>query len=148
VITEKWKSDVELSTGIRIEDRPRNIGGTIKQSYALTDRLFARLAVTRIEELTSYPLLDDRGYFTLNAAEISGSIEPIIDFLISVSYAYVIENEANPVTGQDLQVGSDQYGLAFKYRKGKLGADLNGSAKLTNTNISDISVGGGISWQI
>ena len=148
VLSERFKAGLELSTADREEDRPRNIGAVLRSAYAATDRLFARLALTRIDELRSQPLLDERGYFTLSAAEFSLTYEPWVDVLISPSYAWVIEDEDDPRTGSQVRVGSDQYGLDLRYRRGGWDFDLKSAYRATNTNLTDVVLGGGVTWRI
>lgn len=148
VLGERLKAGVELSTADREEDRPRNVGATARGAYALTDRWFGQLAVTRIAELTSQPLLDERGYFTLTAAELALTYEPWVDVLLTPSYAWVVEDESDPRTGSEIRVGSDQYGLAVRYRRGDWSFEVKSAYRATNTDLQDLSLGGGVTWRI
>jgi hypothetical protein len=147
-VSERYKFGWELSGGAREEDRPRNLGLTLRQAYALADRAFAQLELSRLQELRSDPLLDERGYFALSAAELSFTFEPWVDLLITPSYSYVVENEDGRADGSSLQVGSDQYGLGFRYRRGRWGVEAKGAYRVTNTQLHDLSAGGGVTWQI
>lgn len=148
VFTERWKGDLELMSGTRVEDRPRNVGATLKQGYAVTDRLFGQLAFTRIAELTSEPLLNERGYFSLDAAELTFTVEPVVDLLLSASYGLVVEGENDPRSGRQAQVGSDQYGLGAQYRRGAWSWESKAGYRVTNTGLYDLGIEGGLSWQI
>jgi hypothetical protein len=148
VLTERCKVGAELSTADREEDRPRNVGGVLRGAYAFTDRVFGQLALTRIDELRSQPLLDERGYFTLSAAELSLTYEPWVDVLISPSYGWVLEDENDPRTGSEVRVGSDQYGLGLRYRRGAWDFELKSAYRATNTDLTDVMLGGGVTWRI
>jgi hypothetical protein len=148
VITERYKIEAEADTGDREEDRPRNLGASLRQTYALTDRLFARLDLSRIAELHSEPLLNERGYFRLTSAEGFLTWEPVIDFLATCSYGYVVENESDPRTGREVQVGSDQFGLGLRYRRGAWSYQTKAAYRVSNTAIHDSFVEGGLEWQI
>jgi hypothetical protein len=148
VLTERYRIEGEVGTGDREEDRPRNLGGSFRQSYALTDRLMTRLDLTRVSELHSQPLLNERGYFSLNAAELFITAEPWIDFLVSASYGYVIEDESDPRSGREVQIGSDQYGLGASYRYHSLSYQTKLGHRISNTGIHDNFVEGGLAWQI
>lgn len=148
VLNETWKVGIEASTGQRLEDRPRNVGLTLKQAYALSDRVFTRLELNRINELHSYTLKDERGYFTLSAAELTLSYEPWVDFLASITYGYVVENESDPRTSREVQVGSDQYGIGLKYRKRDWTFELQSGYRLTNTGLNELNGQGSLSLRI
>jgi hypothetical protein len=148
VLTDRWKAGVELSTAEREEDRPRNVGAALRTAYALADRWFAKLDLERIDELTSQPLKDERGYFTLSAAELALTYEPWVDVLITPSYAWVLEDENDPRTGREVRVGSDQYGLGLRYRKGAWDFELKTAYRVTNTDLTDVMMGGGLTWRI
>ena len=148
VLTERWKGDLEFSSGIREEDRPRNLGATIKQGYALTDRLFSQMVLSDIQELRSEALKNERGYFSLRAAELALTFEPVVDLLLSSSYGYVVESESDPRSGREVQVGSDQYGLGVKYRRGAWSYESKAAYRLTNTGLYDLGIEGGLTWRI
>ena len=148
ILTERWKSSVQFTGGTRIEDRPPNLGVSVRQGYAMLDRLFSQLAFSTARELTTIALKDDRGYFSMSAVESSLTYEPWIDFLVTASYAIVAEYESNPNTQNSIQVGSDQFGLAFNYRTHGWGFDLKSSYHITNTQLHSLSVSGGLTWQI
>jgi hypothetical protein len=148
ILTERWKLSLSLSTGTRYEDRPRNIGLSLKQAYALSDRIFCQFTLSDIQELHSEPLKDERGYFSIHTAQLDVTFEPWIDFLITPSYAYVIEGENNPDPGSLFQIGSDQVGLSLGYRKNRLGLNLKTAYRRTNTSLSDLFLDGGVTWQI
>jgi hypothetical protein len=148
VLAERYRIQFEGDTSDREEDRPRNVGGTFRQSYALADRLFARLDLARISELHFQPLLNERGYFSLNSAEIFLTSEPWIDFLVTGSYGYVVENESDPRSGREVQIGSDQFGIGLKYRHHAWSYQTKAAYRVSNTGIHDTFVQGGLEWQI
>ena len=148
ILTDRWKTRLELSTGIREEERPRNLGATLKESYALTDRLFARLALSDISELHNQALKDENGYYTLRSAQTGLIYEPIYDLLLSCAYTVAMESETDPRIDREVQVGSDHFGLGLKYTYKTWELSMSAAYLITNTSLHGLDFGGGIAWKI
>ena len=148
ILTSRWKTSLEISTSKREEERPRNVGVSLQQAYAITDRLFSRLTLTRISELTSDALRDERGYFSLQSAELAVTIEPIYDLLISASYGLVVEREVDPRVDSETQIGSDQYGLGVSYSRGNWKLNIKPVYRVSNSKVANLTISGGFTWQI
>jgi hypothetical protein len=146
--TESWKGMIELSSAKRVGERPRNVGVSLSQAYAVNDRLFARVQLRHYSELRSESLVNERGYFDLNSLELSATAEPLVDLLFTASYAFVVEREWTPWDNKVLQVGSDRYGLALRYALRQVEVDLQTSYGETNTRAYDFQMTGGLTWQI
>lgn len=148
LMSERWKVGFEVSTGIRIEDRPRNWGAEIKQAYALTDYWFIQLRGGGAFEPQNQNLKNERGYFDIAYGELQATYEPIYDLLITLSYGLVVEHEALPVARSTSQVGSDQFGMEVSYRWGEFDFRLLGSYRLTNLPSRDLGISGEVAWNL
>ena len=148
VLSERWKTRLELSTGIRDEERPRNIGVALKESYALTDRLFARVALTDVSELQNQPLKDENGYYALRSVQVGLIYEPVYDLLLNCVYTAAAETETDPRIDREIQVGSDHFGFGVKYTYKAWEFSLSAAYLTTNTTLRGVDFGGGIAWKI
>ena len=148
ILTDRWKAELSVVSAERVEDRPRNVGVTMTHWYALADRLFLKGLLDYRTELRALPLKDERGYFSAKTAEIALTVEPVYDLLATASYAIVVENESDPRTGREAQVGSDQLGLGVSYLIGRWLVNVQGAYRLTNIGLKAYSIGGGVTWTL
>jgi hypothetical protein len=119
----------------------------LKQAYAATDRLFLRGEVAATSELRS-GLKNERGYFSLRSGELGLTYEPVVDLLLSTSYAVVAEREEDSRSGRRVQVASDQYGLAAQYRRGSWTVGSRASYRIANTGLEETGLEGSVAWQL
>ncbi len=148
VLSERWKMSLDLSTAERTEERPRNIGVTLGQAYALANRLTVQGRARRFAELRGQSLKNERGYFTMSQGEIGLIYEPVYDLLVSASYGLGVESEHNPDTGIDQIAASDQYGLGVKYSFRDYEILAQGSLNQGNTSYQSSSFTGGFTWKL
>jgi hypothetical protein len=148
LLTDRWKMYFDLSTAYRMEERPRNVGITLGQGYALTSHVTLQAKAARFMELRSDPLLNERGYFSLTSGELALTFEPIYDLLITTSYGLLVEREFEPSTGAETQVATDQFGLGVRYPIRNIELRLQGSLGLTNTTYQILNFAGGLTWKI
>lgn len=148
VLTERLRVFLEASTSKRHNERPTNVGIELKSSYAITDRLFARLGFAGYRELRREPLLNERGYFHSIGGNAEFTAEPVYDLLCSFSYGITVEREENPATGERIQVGTDFFGIGISYDFGDIAMNFKGSYFITNSRTEGGSLSGGVTWTL
>ncbi|HEY8280618.1 MAG TPA: hypothetical protein VIH99_13390 [Bdellovibrionota bacterium] len=148
VLTERWKMQVKGIAGQRIEDRPLHLGGELRNAYALTDRLSARLDTGLLRERRGEALKDEKGYFTTYWGELQATYEVIYDLLLTASAGTTVEREEVPWSGAQNQVGTDTYGLKASYRGRSWTVNLSGKISRSNTSYRSRGIQGGFVWEI
>ncbi|MEZ4750901.1 MAG: hypothetical protein R3B54_09855 [Bdellovibrionota bacterium] len=147
-LSSKWKVGAEVSLSQRLEERPPHVAIAIKQSYALTSRIFANLQFNYASELRSVSLKDERGYFRNLGGQVGLTVEPWYDVLISAGYGILLEDEEDPRTGRWVQVAGDQYALGLRYRLARLEFRIEAAHVRTNTRVENVSGSGGVRWTL
>lgn len=153
ILSESWKSHARVFEGGR-SDRPQHVGLEWRNSYAINDRLFARLDVGMLTERREQALRDERGYFDVYWTELQASIEPIYDFLVTASAGTTVERETIPVERASTsrprknQFGLDVYGLRLNYKGRRWSSGLQGQLGTSNTSYRTSYFGGNVIWEI
>ena len=147
IFNKNWKGTLEISRAEKIGDRPVNYGVSLKNAFAVSNRLFTQWRVYYKAEDQTKPLYDDRGYFSVMGTDLTLTYEPIYDLLVSAFYGLGIEKERSFVTSTEVQVGSDQFGLGGKYMiTSDFAVELQGAYAVTNTQLNSYAFKGGIIW--
>jgi hypothetical protein len=148
VLSERWKAQGRILVGRRLEDRPAHYGLELRNAYAVTDRLFARLDTGFIRERHDRALIDDSGYYSAYWAEAQGTYELVYDLLVTAAVGTTVERENVAWKGLTDQVGTDTYGLKVSYKYGGWQAELAGTASFSNTDYRSTTIAGNLSWDI
>ncbi len=146
VLGPSSKVRLNLITGRRKQDRPRNYGVIGEYGHAISDALYSQLKLAYIKESQRSELLDERGYFSLASAQLLLTYEPVYDLLLSASYSLCRETEDDPRTHNRNQVGVDTYGMGIRYLLNEFEVEVMGALGRSNTLAKDYSLAGGIKW--
>lgn len=145
VLSSKLRTYIELETNEKT-DRPRFYGLSNGYSYAFSGRDIFKFEVSRAQELKSYSLKDERGYFSSSSAELNYSRYISYDFYMTVGYGLVVETEDNPQSSRKDQLAIDVYTLAMNYQGKNWTAGLKTQKQLSNLNYKASLVAGDFSW--
>ncbi len=115
---------------------------------ALSSRAFANFRYEFYKDIKNYSPTDGRGYLDMQVYHLGVTLEPVYDFLVSLSYDMIVEREENIIQRKIERVGADQFGLGFL----KIGEEIDLSLKGALTNSSTYALGyqfeGGMTWRL
>lgn len=147
IISEKIKTINGLTYFKANEERPSYQGIFTKWAFGLTPTLFAKFHYAYNKEDTSAALKTDRGYFDNQLGSLEVSWEFIFDWVISLSYSLVKEDEEDPRTNAKRRTGVDQYGVSLDYHfSPSTQINVRASKLETNTGIKSQQIGIGATW--
>lgn len=145
IVTSRLK--VYLSAeGSDKADRPRSYGGTLRAGYSVTSRDFVKTEFNHFNENHQDPLKDDRGYFSLQSAEVSYSRYLTYDWVTAIGYGLVTEIEDNPQNGREDQFALDVYSVAVNYQGSSWTGGVNLQQQNSNLSYQSFQLGGQFLW--
>jgi hypothetical protein len=148
ILSARWKAQLRVLGGERLEDRPPHLGGEIRSAHSLTERLSLRVDAGALRELRNQALKDERGYFGVYWLEMQASYELIYDLLLKAAAGTTVEREDVPWNGKRTQVGTDTLGLSAAYQGRRWNASLGGLVSFSNTSYRSRTVEGTFAWEL
>lgn len=145
VLTERIKIRTLIDFNEK-SDRPSSLGYQLGAALAIDSKNFLRSDFAYASENQMQALKDERGYFDLLSAEFTYSRYINYDWIISASYALVVEKENNPQALRHDRMASDLYSLRSTYDSGRWSAGVNLQQLLSNVEYQSASYGGHFSW--
>lgn len=146
---DNYKSKLELISGARFEDRPRNLGAEFKNFYAFDAKNSVRADLGMLNESKSEALKSDRGYFKMSWGEVGYQRYISYRWQTSLSYGYLQElEEQNPVNNLTTQLANDLYAAKVAYLGTGWKANMQLESAVANTGARQEAVQGGVQWEM
>ena len=146
IIGERNKVGVVLSVTGANEERPPHLGLLLQTATALRDTLFVKTAFATQREQRSRPLMNERGYFTLNSAALGVADEPWYDILLECEGTYMQESEIDPRVKEKRALTSRSLGIGASFKRFQPGIEVGALATELDTNEVLLSMEGAIIW--
>ena len=146
-------SKVKLGGQLRLTDhhsyRPSSLQARAAVKYALKSWAFLGFSAqhaTDINEKTEP--LDGSGFYQWTALQSEASFEPMLDLILSASYAWILEHETSAGNTRTAKLGADQVGLKAQYTFSQITVDAGGSVLWHSTKARRAAFQGGVTWTL
>lgn len=148
IFSETTKARIKVFAADKTNARPLQRGAEIGLAKAVSDSasLIGTLGLAR--EKRSDPLLDDRGFFGANWAQIEFRLQPSYRWEFAAKLGTILETESARGRLPKRRVGTDSLGLSAKtqWKFGEISANALGA--LSNTGYSAYTFGGNFTWYL